>query len=245
MQLEKLIEQRIKVILEHRKIRLHEDRLTSDFAEYNIKSDRINILMKAQKASAFTKFAKLWKDLDVKVKDLEDKKRVLNDLKNDIESTSIEVKSLIKDELINVVDETERAMTIAVECAGSTFTLSKETEDNKDKVIPANTIVAPDYAKAWAEFEKIMEGNTGMIELMNTCITKTSNVINIAEQIIKGKERAVRIKVKENILTELTWKDAWVHISGFLKKLTNKIQGLLSINKTEVNKFSSLVNNLK
>jgi hypothetical protein len=238
IELEKLIENKVRTILK-------EDRLDSMYADYKVKGDRIDVMLKQQKAASFTKWAQMQKTLNTKAKELLDKKRVMNELKNAIESTETELKDGLREAIQNVVDSNEKAMTIAVECAGSTFTLAKETDQNKDTVIKGSQIVVPDYEKAWKQFETVMTGNDGMLELMNQCIKNTENTINIAEQVVKGNKRGVSIKLKENnIIQEVNLLDVWNKIANFFKSAYNKTVKLLMNNNKEVDKFSDMVNNL-
>jgi hypothetical protein len=238
IELEKLIENKVRTILK-------EDRLDSMYADYKVKGDRIDVMLKQQKAASFTKWAQMQKTLNTKAKELLDKKRVMNELKNAIESTETELKDGLREAIQNVVDSNEKAMTIAVECAGSTFTLAKETDQNKDIIIKGSQIVVPDYEKAWKQFETVMTGNDGMLELMNQCIKNTENTINIAEQVVKGNKRGVSIKLKENnIIQEVNLLDVWNKIANFFKSAYNKTVKLLMNNNKEVDKFSDMVNNL-
>ena len=239
--LEKLIEQRVRKIISRSLIK--EDRLSQEYAEYKIKNDKITVLLKKQTASAFTKYAAQWEDLTKRSEKLLAETKRLQDIKNDIDDLEKEIKTGLKLDIGKLVDANELAMTIAVKCAGSVFTLSKETDINKDKVIPATTIEDIDYKKAWDAFSEMIAGNSGMLKMMDECLNASKNTITIAEKIIKGKERGIRISTVETegkINEDLS--DVWNKIKSAIIKMYNKIIGLLKSNTTKVNEFTKLVN---
>ena len=177
---------------------ISEERLPAEFASYEVKKERIIAYLERQKATAFTKYAKAWTDLDAKVKALAEKKVELNELKNSVEATKDELHSNLRNYIVEIFDIDENMNTLVVDCASSTFTLSKKSEENDDTIIAAHDIVNKDYKKAWDTMYEIMKGDDGIIKKMEELIAQCSEVVRVGEQVTKGKERRLKTDLKDD-----------------------------------------------
>lgn len=168
----------------------------NNYATYQVKKDRVIANVSAQKASVFTHLAKSWQELDKKVEDLENKKRALNDLKNQISAEEEELHQKIKDKIVGIFDDSEQTMTLVVECLNSSFTLSKFTEANADKIVTKQgEIVSTDYKKV---VQLLLEQNEELKGVIDTLI-RESSVIAAADIVKPGAKRRLKLDVTENI----------------------------------------------
>lgn len=202
----------------------------NNYASYEVKKDKVIAKISAQKASVFTSLAKSWKELDNSVELLAQKKRELNELKNKVEAEESELKSKIKEKITSVFDESETAMTLTVECLNSSFTLSKITETNQDKVItPKGGIISTDYKMV---VDLLLEQNAELKETIDLLIKKAS-VIASEDVIKKGAERRVSVAVGENVNEAFTDR-----ISNFFAAVSKKIKHFFG----NLNKRQNLIN---
>lgn len=209
-----------------------------DYAEYKTIKDKVVAKVTKQGASAFTKLAKQYEELDKELSILEAKKRELNEFQNSVKDKESSLKSQIREKIQSVFDESEQAMTLTVECLGSAFTLSKETENNREKVITkSGEIISTDYQKV---INLLLEQTPELKSTIDLLIKKASV---IAENDITkaGTARGVRISAIESIVTE----GIWDKITSIANKISSKLMGLFSALTNRQKKINILLGNLK
>lgn len=218
---------------------LKEERLSDQFAEYKVKDEKIKIILKNQQASKLTKIVNAWNDLSKQVNILDDQRK---SIAASLATTKTEVEKLrddAREAIIEIVDVNEAVMSIVVECAGSTLSLAKETDQAQ------TTDIYIDYKQAWESLYKLLEGDTGLKKMMDDTIKANTNV----ELSITQAKRALRLKQKEGfyksgkILTEISLQLYFDKIINFIKKLIKKLWNTIDINKSQVKKYTKLVQN--
>lgn len=198
----------------------------NNYAAYEVKKDKVIAKVSAQKAAAFTALAKSWRELDASVETLETKKRELNELKNKVQAQEEELHVKIKEKVLNIFDDSERAMTLTVECLNSSFTLSKLTEANQDKVLtPKGDIISTDYKKV---VELLLAQNADLKDTIDSLI-KQSSVIASEDVMKAGAKRRLSVNVGESVnLTEGILDRVFNAITKFRIKimtLLNRVDG--------------------
>jgi hypothetical protein len=191
------IEENSRAILtEIEKMKYLKEARDNNYASYSVKKDKVIANISAQKAAAFTALAKSWKELDLKVEELENKKRELNELKKDVEQRESELHQKIKDKVVSVFDDSESTMTLVVECLNSSFTLSKMTDSNRDRVVtPKGEIISTDYKRV---VELLLEQNVELKDTIDKLI-KESSILASDDVIKKGAQRRLSVSIGENL----------------------------------------------
>lgn len=209
----------------------------NNYAAYEIKKDKVIATVSAQKAAAFTSLARSWQELDKSVEQFELKKRELNDLKNKVQAQEDELHNKIKEKVLDIFDDSEKAMTLTVECLNSSFTLSKLTEANQDKVItPAGEIISTDYKKV---IELLLAQNQDLKSTIDGLI-KQASVIASEDVIKAGAKRRLSVNVEESVLTEGLFDRAM----NALKKFKITISAYLTRIDTRQNLIDKIIFNL-
>lgn len=209
-----------------------------EFAEYKTIKDKVVAKVSKQGAAAFTKLAKQYEELDKDLSILETKKRELTELQNSVKDKESTLKSNIREKIQSVFDESEQAMTLTVECLGSAFTLSKETENNREKVITkSGEIISTDYQKV---IDLLLE-QTPELKATIDLLIKKSSVIAESDITKAGTARGVRISAIESIVTE----GIWDKVVAIATKISSKLIGLFSALTSRQKKINMLLGNLK
>ena len=209
----------------------------NNYASYEVKKDKVIAKVAAQKASAFTALAKSWKELDATVEQFEIKKRELNDLKNQVQAKESELHDKIKEKVLGIFDDSEKVMTLTVECLNSSFTLSKLTEANKDKVItPAGEIISTDYKQV---VELLLAQNAELKTTIEALI-KQSSVIASEDVIKSGAKRRLSVNVGESVITE----NVFDRVIAAVTKFRTKILTYLKRIDSRQNQIDKLIFNL-
>lgn len=193
------------------------------YASYTVKKDKIIAQVSGQKAAAFTTLAKSWKELDKKVTLLEDKKRELNDLKNQISAETDLQKEKIREKVIGIFDDSESAMTLTVECLNSTFTVSKITDENiPRKTSSAGDIISTDYKKV---IELLLEQNEDLKSTLDVLI-KQCSVLAVEDIWKPGDKRRTSVKPSDDIMKSegKINEGLWDNIVNFVTRLKSKVK---------------------
>lgn len=211
----------------------------NNYAEYEVKKDKVIAKVSSQKASAFTALAKSWKELDQSVEILEVKKRELNELKNKVQAQEEELHLKIKEKVLNIFDDSERAMTLTVECLNSSFTLSKLTESNQDKIItPKGDIISTDYKKV---IDLLIAQNSDLKETIDALI-KQSSVIASEDVIKAGAKRRLSVNVGESTIINEGLLD---RVFNAISKFRNKILSYLNRVDLRQDQIDKIIFNLE
>lgn len=213
----KLIREYIKYI---RLTKLSEARDDS-FAEYEVKKDKVIATLKKQKATAFTKLAEEWSKFEKLEIELADKKRKLNVELQAAKEMEDTLKDKIREKVTTIFDESEQAMSLAVHCLGSSFTLSKLTTENEPSVVAkSGDLINTDYKKV---VDMLLEQNKDLQETVSLLIKQCSTIA--VEDIIKpGSKRRLKVDVGESRINE----GLWDRITSAFNFLTTKIKSGLS-----------------
>ena len=193
------------------------------YASYIVKKDKIIAQVSGQKAGAFTALAKSWKELDKKVTLLEDKKRELNELKNQISAETDLQKEKIREKVIGIFDDSESAMTLTVECLNSTFTVSKITDENiPKKTSSAGDIISTDYKKV---IELLLEQNEDLKSTLDVLI-KQCSVLAVEDIWKPGDKRRTSVKPSDDIMKSegKLNEGVWDNIVNFVTRLKSKVK---------------------
>lgn len=211
----------------------------NNYAAYEVKKDKVIAKVSAQKAAAFTALAKSWQELDSSVETLETKKRELNELKNKVQAQEEELHVKIKEKVLNIFDDSERAMTLTVECLNSSFTLSKLTEANQDKVVtPKGDIISTDYKKV---VELLLAQNADLKTTIDGLI-KEASVIASADVVKAGAKRRLSVNVGESLTLN---EGIFDRIFTTLQNFGNKIKSYLNRADKRQDQINNLIFNLK
>lgn len=207
-----------------------------DYATYEIKKDKVIASLSKQNASVFTKIAKETKTLSADLEIMNAKKRELTEMQNKLKDRGDELNSLTKEKVIELFGESEQAMTLSVECLGSTFTLSKLAESNQDKIITkAGEIVSTDYK---AVVDELLIQIPEISEAVKLLI-KQFSVLAESDVIKKGAERRLSVNL-ESIVQE----GVWDKVLSIVNKLTAKFKSLFSGLRSRQNKINSMLSKL-
>lgn len=207
-----------------------------DYATYEMKKDKVIASLSKQHASVFTKIAKETKTLSADLEIMNAKKRELTEMQNKLKDRGDELNSLTKEKVIELFGESEQAMTLSVECLGSTFTLSKLAESNQDKIITkAGEIVSTDYK---AVVDELLIQIPEISEAVKLLI-KQFSVIAESNVIKKGAERRLTVNL-ESIVQE----GVWDKVLSIVNKLTAKFKSLFSGLRSRQNKINSMLSKL-
>ena len=210
-----------KLIIEYAK-RLVEAR-DNTYASYTVKKDKIIAQVTEQRAATFTKLAKSWKELDKKVTLLEDKKRELNELKNQISAETDAQKEKIRAKVIDLFDDSESAMSLTVECLNSTFTVSKITDENiPKKTSSAGDIISTDYKKV---IELLLEQNEDLKSTVDALI-KQCSVLAVEDIWKPGDKRRTSVKPSDDIMKSegMINEGIWNKVVSFIDKMKLKVK---------------------
>jgi len=209
------------------------------YASYEVKKDKVIATVSAQKAAAFTSLAKSWQALDKSVSLFEEKKRELNELKNQVAAQEEELHNKIREKVVDIFDDGEKAMTLTVECLNSSFTLSKLTETNQDKVITkAGDIISTDYQKV---VELLLAQNADLKTTIDGLI-KEASVIASADVVKAGAKRRLSVNVGESLTLN---EGIFDRIFTTLQNFGNKIKSYLNRADKRQDQINNLIFNLK
>lgn len=207
-----------------------------DYATYEIKKDKVIASLSKQNASVFTKIAKETKTLSADLEIMNAKKRELTEMQNKLKDRGDELNSLTKEKVIELFGESEQAMTLSVECLGSTFTLSKLAESNQDKIITkAGEIVSTDYK---AVIDELLIQIPEISEAVKLLI-KQFSVLAESDVIKKGAERRLSVNL-ESIVQE----GVWDKVLSIANRLAAKFKSLFSGLRSRQNKINSMLSKL-
>lgn len=207
-----------------------------DYATYEIKKDKVIASLSKQNASVFTKIAKETKTLSADLEIMNAKKRELTEMQNKLKDRGDELNSLTKEKVIELFGESEQAMTLSVECLGSTFTLSKLAESNQDKIITkAGEIASTDYK---AVVDELLIQIPEISEAVKLLI-KQFSVIAESDIIKKGAERRLSVNL-ESIVQE----GVWDKVLSIANRLAAKFKSLFSGLRSRQNKINSMLSKL-
>ncbi len=207
-----------------------------DYATYKATSEKVIVSLSKQHASALTRKAKLYKEVQAELAEINDLKRLITTKQKLANDKLDDANSGLKELLPELVDENEKLLTITVECLGSSFTLSKFAESNKDKVInKAGDIISTDY-KAIVE-QLIIQG--GEISAACKLLIKQFSVVAESDVIKPGAERRLTINV-ESIVQE----GVWDKVKSIINKLSAKFKSLFSGLRSRQNKINSMLSKL-
>jgi len=215
----KIYKSDITRIIKEEIIKLREARLPSEFADYTETKTKLIASLKKNKAGTFTKYAKMWKDLDKAVTEFGEEKKKLNTLKQSIDKQKTELHQNIKTNITDLFDAEEQLMTLTVDSMGSYFTLNKKTAANDPK--EKETI---DYKAIYEDFKKLVEGQDGLTKQFEEITTKYTKVTEVA-----GRARGLKVVVKENRLNE----------NSVLNRIKSTIKSLVSKSVTKLKSWTS------
>lgn len=206
-----------KLIKEYAK-RLIEAR-DNTYASYEVKKDKVIATVSAQKGAVFTKLAQSWKEFSKKAKELEDRKRKLNvevQAAKDMEET---LKDQIREKVINIFDDSEQAMSLAVHCLNSSFTVSKLSAENQPTAVAKKgEIQSTDYQKV---VELLLEQNEELKAQIDLLI-KQCSIIAVEDIVKPGKKRRANVdSTMEGVINE-NW--IWDKIVSVYNKISNIIK---------------------
>lgn len=210
------------------------------FADYEVKKDKVFAYLKKQKASAFTRLADRWNEFDKLQNELADKKRKLNDELNSAKEIEDKLKDEIREKVISVFDDSEQAMSLAVHCLNSTFTVSKLSGENQPQTVAKQgDYIDTDYKKV---VELLIEQNKDLSDSVNLLIKQCSTLA--VEDIVKpGAKRRLRVDVGESKLTEnLIW-DKIVNIYNKISNVLTKFFSRLNSRRSQIDKQLMLLVN--
>lgn len=190
----------------------------NNYAAYEVKKDKVIATVSAQKGSAFTKLAQSWKEFEAKATELEDKKRQLNievQAAKDMEET---LKDQIREKVVNIFDDSEQAMSLAVHCLNSSFTVSKLSAENQPSTVAKKgDIQSTDYQKV---VELLLEQNEQLKTQIDLLI-KQCSIIAVEDIVKPGKKRRAGISTTEGMLNE---NFLWDKIVNAYNKIANIIK---------------------
>lgn len=198
------------------------------YAEYEVKKDKVIAYVSAQKGSAFTKIAKQWKEFEKATDELAERKRKLNEELQASKEMEDSLKDQIREKVTSIFDEEEQAMSLAVHCLNSTFTVSKLAAENQPTTTTKKgDIVSTDYKKV---LELLMEQNEDLKGAIDNLIRQCS-IIAVEDIIAPGKKRRASISVEESFLRENIIWDKIVNIYNKISTRISKVFGRLRSRK--------------
>lgn len=208
------------------------------FADYEVKKDKVIATLKRQKASAFTKLADEWTKFDKLQEELSNEKRKLNEKVQAAKDMEADLKDRIREKVVNIFDESEQAMSLAVHCLNSTFTVSKLTAENlPTTVAKAGDYIDTNYQKV---VELLLEQTPDLSNTINLLIKQCSTIA--VEDIVKpGAKRRAGISTSESILKE---GPIWDKVVNIYNKIAAKIKGyfnLLDARKKRIDQLLMLI----
>lgn len=198
------------------------------YAEYEVKKDKVIAHVSAQKGSAFTRLAKEWKSFETLSTELADRKRKLNEELQAAATMEDSLKDQIREKVTSIFDEEEQAMSLAVHCLNSTFSVSKMSAENQPTTTTKKgDIVSTDYQKV---VELLIEQNQDLQEVIDKLI-KQCSIIAVEDIVKPGKKRRSSISVEESVITENIIWDKIVNIYNKISTLISKVFGRLQTRK--------------
>lgn len=208
------------------------------FADYEVKKDKVIATLKKQKASAFTKLAERWSAFDKLQNELADKKRKLNEELKAAKEMEDTLKNEVRDKVVSIFDDSEQAMSLAVNCLNSTFTLSQMTAENlPTTVAKAGDYIDTNYQKV---VELLLEQNKDLTETVNLLIKQCSTIA--VEDIVKpGDKRRIRINTSESTINE----GVWDNIVNIYNKIKSTIFAYFNRIQTRQQKIDQMIMILK
>lgn len=211
-------------------------------AEYEYTVNGVIAKLKMQKASAFTKLADKIVELDEKVSVLDAKRAELykiylaaqKDAKS-VEDLATDMRDELRQKIIDIFDDSDKAMSLTVKCLNSSFNVAVKTKENEPTIRYAGEVESVNYEQV---IKLLMEQYPDLGDHINDLIKQCTTFAQVDKVIKAGKRRALTINTTNEAVN---FKGLWEKIVSTYTTIKNKIiDGFARLSKRQ-NKIDELI----